>query len=201
MKFRSALYFAISFSLVFLGSGSLEEGWLTGVSSVVSAQDKKEEKPSDKPDVIYVPFKELGKTLERITSSVMIPYADYLKLMNEKRLANPQNGVPVSVVISKSNYVTTIKGDLASIQAELEINSLVEGWSLLPIQFGNAAIGSWKCDVKGVLLQGGKKGESIFLLPKKGAYKLTIDLVAKVKKSPEGDFFEMKSPFRRHHHF
>lgn len=181
-------------SLVFLFSALLASSLFFSASNSYSQDDDaaKESDP-DKDRVILVPFRELGKTLEGTGSTAIIPYQEYLKL--KANGATPEKKQPpVQAVISKADYSATVEGGLAKIAVKFEVSSLVDEWATLPVRFGAAAVGSWESNTKGVLLKGGKKGEYQFLLPKKGNYSLTLELLAKVKTSPEGQSFQMDCP-------
>jgi hypothetical protein len=75
------------------------------------------EKPPER--LIYMPFKNLKAVFEKPDGSVLVPYADYIKLWEKAfgdGLRKPEQA-PVSGVISSASYSAKIEKDVAQISA------------------------------------------------------------------------------------
>ena len=144
--------------------------------------------------LIYVPYKNLKKVFNRQGASVLIPYAEYLKLWAgiQGGPLQPDGGPPVPAVITKAHYSGRIDENFARIDATFSIRVLGKPWVELPIRFGTAAVGRIRSD--DVLLRGTGKGTYSLLLPKRGEHEVTLELVARVGTSPEGRSFEFECP-------
>ena len=93
--------------------------------------------------VIYVPFKNLHSVFEREDSSIVLPYAQFLEMWD--RLVQPDRQPvkpPVNGVMTRADYVGAVRGELAHLDATLDVEALAAEWAQLPVQFGDAAIGS-----------------------------------------------------------
>ena len=146
--------------------------------------------------LIYVPFKELQKVFDNQTSSAVIPYAQYVELLQTylNRHATDVNGP--DAVITQSAFTSTVEKDVVRIQAEFRINVLKEkGWARLPMAFGNAAVGKVTAgDETRAILQGIGTGRYSLLLNGQGEQSVTIELLAAVTTSPEARSFQFSTP-------
>ena len=105
--------------------------------------------------LIYVPFRELQKVFNNPDASVILPYSEYLQLL-QKALENaPRTTANEDAVITSSSWSAVVEKDIVRISAELQINVLrQEGWAALPVTFGAAAIGRVEPADGSVLLKG-----------------------------------------------
>lgn len=174
---------------------------LAGAGNAVRGQETDPVPPVVKPPesvverVFYVPFKNLMATLDRVDGSVFVPYADYMKLLESAMQGQRKpDEPPVSGVISSAAYTATVQKDLVLVTAVLQVQALSEGWSEVPLKFGEAAIGQLTAEPANVLLRGTGNGTYSLMLPKPGEYQVKIELTARVRNAPEGKSLEMDVP-------
>ncbi|MEW4527137.1 hypothetical protein [Maioricimonas sp. JC845] len=156
------------------------------------------ESDSTGQSAIYIPYERLDDVFEDLNSTVVLPYAEYLKLW---RAGQPHvaDGGKVDAVITRSTYTVTIDEDVARIQAELTVNVLGKPWVEVPVRFGDAAVGTLtvkgdELDEGDVLLKGTGDGTYALLFGKAGLHTLTIELVSRVRTSPDGREFTFECP-------
>lgn len=158
-------------------------------------------KPSDaKPSlrqehIIYLPFKNLRDVFEREDSSIVLPYAQFLEMWNRLAPPAPQPvKPPVNGVITRADYAGSVKGDLVHLEATLDVEVLSGEWAQLPVQFGDAAIGSARNEDGAVLLRGVGEGRYELLVRGRGKHQIKLSLVTGVKSATEGRSFTMQCP-------
>lgn len=148
-------------------------------------------KPS--PDrTIYVPFKNLQEILEKRGESALVPYEDYLRYLREVGKLIEEK-LPAEAVITAARYVGTIEGDVARIRATYTVQVLGKPWVELPLEFGEAAVGQVQGGEK-VLLRGTGEGTYALLLGAEGEQTVTLELLARVRSTPEGREFSLTAP-------
>lgn len=141
--------------------------------------------------IIYVPFSKLGDTLDQPDSSVVLPYAEYLKLKQQwEESRKPEQ--PVSVVLTQADYVGVVEKDFARLTLTLQAKVLGPAWSRIPIQFGAAAVG--KVTGKDVLIRGTGEGAYELIFGQPGEQIVTIELGVPVSQSPDGRRFDFSCP-------
>src|SRR5690606_18380776 len=146
------------------------------------AEDPKtDEAPAER--IIYVPFRQLEDVLERQDASVVIPYADYLRLWTRPDAAP---GADVSAVITRADYKARVEEDSARITAELTIEVVGKPWVEVPLNFGEAAVAEVSSETGEVLLQGTGEGTCVLVLKATGRQQVTIELTTRVVTSPDG---------------
>ncbi len=161
--------------------------------------DEKTEKvkrpPKLEEHVIYVPFKNLKDVFEKEDASVLLPYAQFLQMWGQViGPVVPTIAPPVAGVITRADYAGAVEGDLVRLRATLVVEVLGKDWARLPIQFGEAAVGEAKNDDGSVLLRGVGGGSYELLVTGRGRHNVAIELVAKVKSSPDGKSFAINTP-------
>ena len=126
------------------------------------------EKSSER--LIYLPFKSLKAVFEKPDGSVFVPYADYLKLIEQAMGTGLRKAdqPPIGGVITSATYTAKIEKDVAQISATLVVQVLDKGWVEVPVKFGEAAIGELSSDSGKVLLRGTGNGTYSLLLPTPG---------------------------------
>lgn len=193
--------FCSSLALVFaLGSPSLGQNKPSAppppaTTQAPPAATQAESKTAPQEHVIYVPFKNLRDVFERQDSSIVLPYAQFLDMWN--RLAQPSQQPikpPVNGVIARADYAGSVKGDLVYLDATLDVESLGDQWAQLPVEFGDAAIGSAKAEGDSVLLRGVGQGRYELLVRGKGKHQIKLSLVAGVKSAADGRSFTVQCP-------
>ena len=199
------------FLLLALSISVLGQGTSTAQPPSASAADTQSAQPSDKtsPDgkeaetrpplrqehVIYLPFKNLRDVFEDEDSSIVLPYAQFLEMWN--RLIEPDKPVeqpPVNGVITGADYVGAVKGELVHLEATLDVEVLGAEWARLPVEFGDAAIGSARTEDGAVLLRGAGEGRYELLVRGQGKHQITLTLVVGVKSAAEGRSFVVRCP-------
>ena len=145
--------------------------------------------------VIYLPFERLRDVFEDESSSIVLPYAQFLEMWNRLiERDEPIQKPPVHAVITRADYVGAVKGELAHLQATLHVEVLSTDWARLPVEFGDAAIGSARSENGAVLLRGAGEGRYELLARGRGKYQIELSLVVGVESAAEGRSFAMKCP-------
>ena len=146
--------------------------------------------------LIYVPFKKLEQVFDNQNASAVIPYGEYLELL--QNYLNDKSGDIRSpdAVITESHFKGNVEKDVVRLTGEFHVMVLKEqGWARLPLQFGDAAVGQVTAnDDTRTLLRGIKKGHYELLLNGSGQHTITIELLATVKTSPEHHSFRINCP-------
>jgi len=151
--------------------------------------------PLRQEHVVYVPFEKLRDVLKDEDSSIVLPYAQFLEMWN--RLIQPDRPAerpPVNGIITRADYVGLVRGELAHLEATLDVKVLTDDWARLPVQFGDAAIGSAKSEDDAVLLRGVGQGQYELLVRGKGTHQIKLSLVVGVESATEGRSFIMQCP-------
>ncbi len=178
-------------------------------ANTTEAANSAEAKPADAWErLIYLPYKNLKGVFEKHGATVFLPYLEYLKLW-ERSLGGMRPipaGPPVSAVITESHYVARIEKDLARIDATLTVQVLGKPWAQVPLRFGDVAVGkvtgannpatpgpATPGDEK-VLLRGIGEGTYSLLLPAKGAHTVQLELVSRIRTTPDGRSFVLQCP-------
>ena len=158
--------------------------------------DKKPAAEKTTERLIYMPFKSLKAVFEKPDGSVFVPYADYLKLIEQAMGTGLRKAdqPPVGGVITSATYSAKIEKDVAQISATLVVQVLDKGWVEVPVKFGEAAIGELSSDSGKVLLRGTGNGTYSLLLPTPGEHKVQLKLTARVRTAPEGKSLDMDVP-------
>lgn len=160
-----------------------------------SAKESAAKLPVRQEHIIYLPFKNLREVFENEDSSIVLPYKQFLEMWN--RLVQPdQTPVqpPVNGVITRADYVGSVRGELVHLDATLDIEVLSADWARLPAQFGNAAIGSAQSQDGSVLLRGAGEGQYELLVRGQGKHQIKLHLVTEVKSATEGRSFVLQCP-------
>ena len=172
------------------------------------AAQRAEEKPAaaKQPDarpplrqehIIYLPFKNLGDVFEHEDSSIVLPYAQFLEMWNRLVQPDPQPvKPPVNGLIARADYTGSVKGELVYLDATLDVEVLSAEWAQLPVQFGDAAIGSAQSEDGAVLLRGVGEGKYELLVRGRGKHQIKLSLVVGVKAGPEGRSCTVQCPGR-----
>ncbi len=162
------------------------------------------DKPANTPDrkqddwdrLIYVPFKNIKDVFDKSDATIFIPYLEYLELWSKSAGPGSDNSFnfPAKAVITSSSYRAEVEENVARIQCDLTIQVLGSPWVEVPLQFGDAAIGKVSSPKSKVFLRGTGKGSYSLLLSEKGEHQVKIELLTRVKNSPEGRSFQFVCP-------
>ncbi|MDY0171181.1 MAG: hypothetical protein RBS80_31870, partial [Thermoguttaceae bacterium] len=164
-------------------------------AEVEGAVEGPSERPIHQEHVIYLPFENLRGALADEDSSIVLPYAQFLKMWN--RLIQPEPppaGPPVDGVITRADYVATVRGDLVHLEATLAVEVLGADWARLPVRFGDAAVGAARAEDENVLLRGVGDGQYELLVRGQGKHEIGLSLVVGVKSAAEGRSFTVQCP-------
>ena len=159
------------------------------------AGESETESPLRQEHVIYLPFEKLRDVFEDEDSSIVLPYSQFLEMWN--RLIEPDEPVkqpPVNGVITRADYVGSVKGELAHLKATLDVEVLSADWARLPVEFGEAAIGSSRSENGAVLLRGVGEGRYELLVRGQGKHQIELSLVVGVESAAEGRSFAVQCP-------
>lgn len=178
--------------------------WMSA-TAVVAQEQEKAEKPEapavDETDqsewerLIYVPYKNLKQVFEKETATVFMPYAEFLKLWGNRGAGGNKTGQPpVGAVISRADYVGTVVKDLAHVKATFTVRVLGKPWAEIPLSFGDAAVGKMTASHESILLRGTGEGTYSLLLPESGEHTVTLELVSRIRTSPDGRSFSLQCP-------
>ena len=153
------------------------------------------EQPTEWERLIYLPYKNLRQVFEKETATVFMPYRQFLQLWGKGRIADDGGDQrPVAAVISRADYRAKIVKDLANIEAKFTITVLGKPWAEVPLSFGDAAVGKMTASDDRILLRGTGEGKYALLLPSKGEHTVTLQLVSRVRTSPDGRSFALNCP-------
>ncbi len=159
-----------------------------------SEAKKKDSGQQDEWDrLIYIPFKNIKDVFNKSDATIFMPYLEYLKLWSEAAGINTDGGIhfPVKAVVTSSSYTGTDRRKCGRIQCELTVQVMGEPWVEVPLRFGNAAIGKVSSSKSKVFLRGTGNGSYALLLSEKGEHQIQIELLTRVKNSPEGHQFSV----------
>ncbi|MBM82741.1 MAG: hypothetical protein CMJ78_19435 [Planctomycetaceae bacterium] len=173
-------------------------------SNAVFGQDPPTENADDKKPadtswdrLIYLPYKNLGQVIQDGTSSAILPYIEYLKMLQNQKAS----GAKVDAVITEAHYVARIDENLVRIAAKMEVQVMGKPWVSVPIRFGNAAVGKLEvlnqADDAGdpkVLLQGTGAGAYSLLFGETGKHSIQLELETRIRTSPDGQSFDLECP-------
>lgn len=177
-------------AMVFAAHALVAPAWAQNAGNGAAEKEKPPER------LIYMPFKSLKAVFEKPDGSVLVPYADYIKLWEKAfgdGLRKPDQP-PVGGVITSATYSAKVEKDVAQISATLVVQVLDKGWAEIPVKFGEAAIGKLTSDSGKVLLRGTGNGTYSLLLPTAGEHKVQLELTARVRTAPEGKSLDLDVP-------
>ncbi|MEZ6059170.1 MAG: hypothetical protein R3C19_02295 [Planctomycetaceae bacterium] len=145
--------------------------------------------------LIFVPFRELQKVFDNQDASAVIPYAQYVELL-QNYLDRQGGRLPApDAIITKSEFTGVVEKDVVRIQAQFRISVLREqGWARVPLAFGDAAVGKVTAGDNNAILQGIGTGRYSLLLKGQGEHTVTIELLSTVRTSPEARSFRLSTP-------
>ncbi|QDT47000.1 hypothetical protein Pan258_10270 [Symmachiella dynata] len=145
--------------------------------------------------LIYLPYKNLKQVFEKETATVFMPYSQYLKLWAGKTIPDDDSEKPpIEAVISRADYRGKVVNDLVKIEAVFTMQVLGKPWAEVPLKFGDAAVGKMTASNERILLRGTGEGTYALLLPEKGEHTVTLELVSRIRTSPDGRSFSLQCP-------
>ncbi len=92
---------------------------------------------------IYIPYAKLRDVFEAEGRGVFLPYEQFQELWKAARSSRtqpPDQGPPVSAVITEIESQAEVAGEVVRVEAELLIQALNEGWTTVPLRLQDASI-------------------------------------------------------------
>lgn len=145
--------------------------------------------------LIYVPFRELQKVFNNQDASVVIPWSEYLELVQRSFGSHPATAAPQDAIITSTLWTATVEKDVARIALDLRLNLLKSsGWATVPLNFGAAAVGRVEPADGSVLLKAVAQGQYELLIKAPDSKAVRIELLVPVQTSPEDKSFSIDCP-------
>ncbi|RMD98957.1 MAG: hypothetical protein D6812_12545, partial [Deltaproteobacteria bacterium] len=135
--------------------------------------------------LVYVPYDRLEGVMANEEKAVIMPYRDFLTLWGE--ITPPprqeEEPPPVEATLTVADYTGRIEGNTVYFEGKLAIEALKDGWSLLPLPFGNVVFTDLSLS-EGVPTFTKRAGTYALVLPRKGAYHLSVRFVVPLIEEP-----------------
>ena len=135
------------------------------------------------PSRVYIPFEDLKKVFEKEGQGVFVPYDEFQALWKKAMDRGPDAAPPSGVATAL--YEGRIEGDLALIDATLEVLAPSDAETAVPVGLAGAVLGEATLDGKPAVLLADKGGHRL-LVRGKGVHTLRATLVAPVRPK-DGD--------------
>ena len=170
--------------------------WALLCGGLTNAQEAppKDAQPTEWERLIYLPYKNFTSVLNQESSTVFMPYSQFLKLWRNSKPDPVGSALPVPAVITQANYLGRIENNLARLEATLKVQVLDKPWARVPLKFGDAAVGKLTSENDQILLLGTGEGTYDLLLPTVGEHTVKIELITRVHSSTEGKSFDLEIP-------
>lgn len=165
---------------------------LLGLETAAAQEPPATASPPPVDRTILVPYRDLDELLKGQAASAIVPYEAYLKFL--QHTSGGEVKPPVSAVLVESHYRAVVEADLARITAEYKVRVLGKPWVELPLAFGDAAVGKITAPEAEVLLRGTGDGTYTLLLGTAGEYTVTVELMTRVRGTPDGREFTLAIP-------
>ena len=124
------------------------------LAGFLPAQNPPDDSDKVKERIIYVPYHQLQKLVQKQDTGIYLPYQDYRKLVDElERLRQRPPQLPTLVVISNVSYQGQVHGDFLEVQSEYHLDILKSGWHGVELGFKNIAIKEATLDGQPALLK------------------------------------------------
>ena len=145
---------------------------------LVSAQSPT---PSPTPGTersIYLPYDKLEQVFEKEGRGVFLPYREFIDMWNRVNMAEviKKSPPPVDGILASAHYSGKVTGEIVSIDAKLDFESLKEGWSALSLGTSNLNVADAKTNAS---LDYADNGYQV-IFPNKGKYDLDMTIYGKV---------------------
>ncbi|MDP1797929.1 MAG: hypothetical protein Q8K78_10620, partial [Planctomycetaceae bacterium] len=149
-----------------------------GILQSASGGDSKLDLPDRR---IYVPAEELDVVIERDKKGVLLPQAEFRKLM-ELAAKNPalKNPPPAAQLVSKCDYAARIVGDHLLLTVTADLQQLVPGWQAWTFPLQRLAVERATLNGEAAFIGRKEDGSLTLLTPKEGAYVLKLELSTEI---------------------
>jgi len=128
---------------------------------------------------LFVPFEELDLLIGKDTNRVYMKRAEYEQLEKLAR-AQRERELPAKNLLLEANYSAEIYEGRATIEGEIQIELLDEGWHALPLSFNGVGIRSALLDGAPAALAKNDQGQTLLFVSGLGKHRLTVDMVLPV---------------------
>lgn len=116
--------------------------WIAPVLAVCLAPRWVPAQPAaTQPAKVYVPYEKLKGVFETEKQGVFLPYEEFRRLWRAAQRA-PADVVeaPTPYLVSTARFTGTVGAELATMQLELTVDILADGWVEVPIGLGDVAV-------------------------------------------------------------
>ncbi|MCL2347180.1 MAG: hypothetical protein FWC50_02845 [Planctomycetaceae bacterium] len=147
----------------------------------------------EKEQTVYVPYEKLKNTFETEGRGVFLPYAEFRKLWDAahrstENATKPEPiKAPIAAMITETENIAKINGDLVEVTATIRFDLLESGWHRLPLQLQQAAITEATISGEPALIEKNQDGYTLLAERKKDAPvrgELTLKYAKTYEKSP-----------------
>ena len=148
----------------------------------------------EKEQTVYVPYEKLKNAFETEGRGVFLPYAEFRKLWEAANKSNETPPkpepvkAPIAAMITETENIAQINGDLLEVTATIRFDLLEPGWHRLPLQLQQAAIIDAKIgDQPAQILGDNQNGYTLLIERKKDTPirgELTLKYAKTYNKSP-----------------
>jgi len=196
LRFTPRFFLFSLMACILLGAPQFSLAQPAGDAGKPVPDQKAAEKQDEWDRLIYVPFKNIKDVFNKSDATIFMPYLEYLKLWSQAAGINTEGGInfPVKAVVTNSSYTGTVEENVVRINCNLTVQVMGDPWVEVPLRFGKAAIGKVSSAKSKVFLRGTGNGSYALLLSEKGEHQVQIELLTRVKNSPEGRSFQFECP-------
>lgn len=130
---------------------------------------------------VFVPFEDLAATMQDQGQGVFLPYREFLDMWNrllEKKEAEKVKP-PADGLLASAVFTGKVEGEVAVVEAVLQVESFKEGWAVLPL--GAQELNVAKAETGKATLRRGEHGMEA-LLPEKGKYELKLQTFSRLQR-------------------
>ena len=151
-----------------------------------------------RPAKVYVPYEKLQGVFEKEGQGVFLPYAEFRRLWQAARqVPAGVDKAPAPYLVSTARFKGKVDSELASMQLELTVDILTDGWVEVPVGLGDVAVAKVAFaagDAKSAPLLRVVGGQYRLLTRGKGRRVLTIDFVRQLVTKPGLNVLSFRIP-------
>src|ERR1700677_4801313 len=84
---------------------------------------------------VYLPYDKLEEIFDKEGQGVFLPYREFIDMWNKVNMAEviKKSEPPVDGILASAHYTGKVSGEVVTIDAKLNFESLKEGWSALSL--------------------------------------------------------------------
>ena len=127
---------------------------------------------------VYLPYDKLEQIFEKEGQGVFLPYREFIDMWNKVNMAEvvKKSEPPVDGILASAHYTGKVTGEIVTIDAKLNFESLKQGWSALSLGTTNLNVADAKTNAS---LDYADNGYQV-IFPDKGKYDLDMTIYGKV---------------------